>query len=379
MSDRIHRLRWGAATAGVLSAAVLFAGCADPDADKQQTSLDPKGPSAQKILDLFTPWFYVATIIGIGVVAATIFVALRFREKPGEERNPKQTHGNSALEIGWTIVPALILAAMAIPTVATIFDLNEEPDASENPILINVTAKQWFWEFEYQDEAFITANEMHIPIDTPIELRIGSPVDGVIHSFWVPNLNGKKDAVPGRDHFWKIEADEEGTYLGQCAEYCGLSHADMRFRVIAQSEDEYRDWVARQQEEMNAEQTDFINSTLSEKFGCTSCHAFSGVSEAAIGPNLSHVGDRTTFAAGVYETNADNLADWVHNAPSMKPMGDYANRMPNFSDLNEYTGRYAKEPMTTDDAKEIAEFLCSTATTDENEKHCLTTEGTGER
>ncbi|MGQ0825388.1 MAG: cytochrome c oxidase subunit II [Actinomycetota bacterium] len=366
MFDRIHRLRWGAATAGVFVAAAVLAGCANPDDEKQQTSLEPKGDIADKILDLFTPWFYVASVIGIGVIGATIYVALRFREKPGEERNPKQTHGNTVLEIGWTIVPALILAAMAIPTVATIFDLAEKPD---NAIRIRVTAKHWFWEFEYPDEAVVTANEMHIPINRPIELIITAPADGVIHSFWVPNLAGKKDAVPGREHFLALEADEVGTYLGQCAEYCGLSHADMRLRVIAESPDEFEDWVARQRAEATAEQAAFIETTLGEQWGCTSCHAFAGVSEAPIGPNLTHVGDRATFAAGVYEANADNFEEWVFQAPEMKPMDEYVNAMPNFSERG----------MTRDDARAIAEFLCNTGTTDENVQRCLSTEGTGKR
>ena len=117
---------------------------------------------------------------------------------------------------------------------------------------ITVTGRQWFWEYEYTDDEFFTANEMHIPVGRPISMNVTAPADGVIHSFWVPELNGKKDAVPGRNEFLKFEADEPGTYLGQCAEYCGLSHADMRLRVIAQTEDDYDAWVAQQKQPLDA-------------------------------------------------------------------------------------------------------------------------------
>src|SRR5262249_101778 len=148
MFDRIYRnRRRGVTVVAVLAAGLLLASCSDPD--KNQDSLEPKGPIAEKILDLFTPFFWVAVVIGIGVVGGTIYAALRFREKPGSEpRSPKQVHGNTVLEISWTIVPALILAVMAVFTVPVIFDLSEKPSGPD-VIHVNVIAKQWFWEFEY--------------------------------------------------------------------------------------------------------------------------------------------------------------------------------------------------------------------------------------
>ncbi len=203
-------------------------------------------------------------------------------------------------------------------------------------------------------------------------MNVTAPAEGVIHSFWIPELNGKKDAVPGRDAFLQFEADEPGTYLGQCAEYCGLSHADMRMRVIAMTEDDYDDWVGRQKEPLDAEQQAFVDENLSAAesgdWNCTNCHSFQPVSEIQTGPNLTHIGDRSTFAGGIYDTNAENLWKWVHNAPSRKPMGDLdeAQKMPNFSDAG----------MTEEQAQEIAEFLCSTATDPANEERCLS--GTSE-
>ena len=238
MLDRTHRFRRAALVAAGALAVVVLAGCGDSTGpDNKQNALQPKGPYANKILDLTRPFFWIAVVVGVGVVGGTIYVALRFREKPGEDRAPKQVHGNTVLEVSWTIIPALILAVMAVPTVATIFDLAKQPTGA-NVVHVTVSARQWWWQFHYDDNSNVeTANEMHIPVGVPVALTLKGPppctsagcyANGVIHSFWVPELNGKKDVVPGRTQFLKLEADKPGTYDGQCAEYCGLAHADMR-------------------------------------------------------------------------------------------------------------------------------------------------------
>ena len=349
MFDRTQRFPRARIAAAVLLAASALTGCSEGN---DQNSLEPKGPYADQILDLFSPFFWVAVVIGIGVVAATIYVALKFREKPGEERNPKQVHGNTVLEVGWTIVPALILAVMAVPTVAIVFDLAEKPEAGA--LEINVTAKQWWWEFEYPEQGIITANVMHIPAGRPVTVNLRSPETGVIHSFWVPSLNGKKDAVPGRTTFLKLEADEPGLYRGQCAEYCGLSHANMRLRVIAQTADDFEQWVTEQQQPLDADAVAFAES-MNATWGCNQCHAFGGVegATAQVGPDLTHVGDRPTFASDIYETNLDNLTEWVYDAPGRKPAGPLQGWMPSFKQAG----------MTREQAAEIARFLlCDTAT-----------------
>jgi cytochrome c oxidase subunit 2 len=362
MFDRTYRLSRGAVGAvSVLVAGAAMAGCGGGN-DNDQNSLKPGGPQGRQILDLFTPFFWIAVVVGVGVTVGTIYAALRFREKPGEERNPKQVHGNTVLEISWTIVPALILAVMAVFTIPVIFDLSQKP-TGKDVVHINVTGRQWFWEYEYSGDKFFTATEMHIPVGREISMNITAPRDGVIHSFWIPALNGKKDAVPGQNDFLKFEADKPGTYLGQCAEYCGLSHADMRMRVIAQSEGDYEAWVKSQQQPLDAAQLAFVDSTMNTKWGCVACHSLEPVSKIETGPNLTHVGDRSTFAGGIYETTVDNLTKWVHDAPSRKPMGDLeaSRRMPNFS----------AQGMTDAEAREIAEFLCNTATDPANAQACL--------
>ena len=363
MFERFRRVsRRGAVTIGFATLAVVSSGCAKQAATKKQSVLRPAGPAARKILDLTTPFFWIAVVIGIGVVGATVLFAIKFREKPGEPRNPVQVHGNSTLEITWTIVPALILAVMGVFTVATIFDLSREPKGP-NVIHVNVTGKQWWWEYDYTTAAgktvFATANEMHIPINTPVYLKITS--SDVIHSFWVPALAGKKDAVPGRTDYLTIEGSRVGEFSGQCAEYCGLSHANMHLKVFVDTKADYEKWAAVQASGPSAELSKLVNdaSGLVVGYGCSRCHVFQPDSTGSRGPNLTHLGDRSTFAGATYDLTLDNLTKWIHDAPSMKAMnidhkkGDALVGMPNFSGVG----------MTTDQARQLAtELLCATST-----------------
>ncbi len=373
MLERTHRWRQAVTTAaGVVAAAVVLASCGNSTGPKNnQSALRPEGPYAKQILDLTRPFFWIAVVIGVAVVVATIYVALRFREKPGEERAPTQTHGNTRLEVAWTIIPALILATMAVPTIATVFDLAKKPTAADT-VHVTVTARQWWWQFTYTDKGngVETANEMHIPVNTDVFLTLQGPPpgscpgpscyqNGVIHSFWVPSLNGKKDVVPGRHQYLKLKASKTGQFLGQCAEYCGLSHADMRLRVVVQTRADYDAWVQRQLQPLSAsalKQFDQYN----QAWTCLSCHSDQPTTAGAVAPNLTHLADRQKFAAEVYALGYENLRKWVYNAPSMKPMQENSKDplhpkvgMPNFSDVG----------MSQQQADEIARFLlCNTAT-----------------
>lgn len=359
MLDRKQRLRRGASTAvGMATAVVLLASCGGTGPHNRQNALHPAGPAAHKIINLMTPFFWVAVVVGTGVLVATVFVAVRFRERPGDDRGPVQTHGNTVLEVSWTIVPFLILAVMAVPTVATIFDLAKIPKGPD-VIHVDVAARQWFWQYEYTDKGtgFYTANEMHIPVGKPVLLTMTS--NNVIHSFWVPELAGKRDVVPGHPNTLTIEAGRPGTFLGQCAEYCGLSHANMRLRVIAESQSDYDAWVARQQAPLSDAKVAQFTKDISGKWGCASCHSVTNRSSGknkvgvTIGPNLTHVGDREAFAGDIYPMTLDELTKWIYDAPGRKPAGPLVGWMPNFS----------SKGMTQSDAQQIAKFLlCDTAT-----------------
>ena len=355
MLDRMQRLRRGAVTTvGMATTVVVLASCGGAGPSNRQNALHPAGSAAHKILNLMTPFFWVAVVIGAGVVGMTIFVAVRFRERPGDDGSPVQTHGNIVLEISWTIIPFLILAVMAVPTVATIFDLAKIPKGP-NVVHVTVDARQWFWQYDYTDKGtqFFTANEMHIPVHQPVLLTLTSK--NVIHSFWVPELAGKKDVVPGHPNTLTIEADRPGTFTGQCAEYCGLSHANMRLRVIAESKADYAAWVHQQQTPLSgAKVTRF--DTLAKPWGCTSCHSITSTEKtvgATIGPNLTHVGDREAFAGDIYPMQLDNLTKWIYDAPGRKPAGPLVGWMPSFK----------KSGMTMTQAQQLAKFLlCDTAT-----------------
>ncbi|MCZ7526954.1 MAG: cytochrome c oxidase subunit II [Acidimicrobiia bacterium] len=374
MRHRSTRRRWWA-LAGLLGATSLLSACG-PEND--QNSLRPAGPAADKIQDLFVPVVVVATVIGVFVFVVLVLAVLRFRQRPGRDDAPRQVHGNTALEIGWTLVPALILAALAIPTVATVFDLAEDPGS--DALEVKVVGKQWWWEFQYPEFGIITSTEMHIPAGRPVKLDITA--EDVIHSFWIPSLAGKKDAVPGRNHDLVIEADEPGVYLGQCAEYCGLSHANMRMRVVAQTEGEFEAWVAGQRErrapllDENGEPAGEVEALITQVYGCTNCHIFDDPRLTAYGPNLTHLGSRTTIAGGTLalrgedgEIDRDLLRRWILDAPSFIPMESEDCRQPLGPDVTcvgmpsfvEDTPA-GQQAMTEADAEAIVDYLLSDPT-----------------
>lgn len=310
---------------GVAALAVLLAACAS---DAPQDALDPAGPTARQINDLFTPIFWIAVAIFVIVEGGILWFVWRYRHRK-DRPIPAQIHGNTRLEIAWTIAPALLLAVIAVPTVTTIWDLAREPD-DPSTITVDVVGHQWWWQFDYPDLGITTANQLHIPVDTPIYVRLHSSgtVTGalgaeVLHSFWVPRLAGKQDVVPGRTNTLVLQADEPGTYPGQCAEFCGLSHAYMRFEVVAQTQAEFDAWVSDQQAEAQ-EPTEALAKQGQELFLqpqlCAACHAVSGTSaQAKGGPDLTHFAGRSCFAGCWLESTPENLRAWLEDPPAIKP------------------------------------------------------------
>jgi cytochrome c oxidase subunit 2 len=227
-------------------------------------------------------------------------------------------------------------------------------------VQVTVKAHQWWWEFDYASSKVITANEMHIPVGVPVELSLKGPDpcttancynNGVIHSFWIPELNGKKDVVPGRTQFLKLFADKPGTYLGQCAEYCGLSHADMRMRVIAQTPADFQAWEKSQLTALPQAQLE--KGVQAEVWHCQNCHSFQPAKAGAVAPNLVKLADRTAFAGDIYRMNYENLWKWIYDAPGRKPLGPLVDSMPSFK----------KAGMSEADAQKIACFLLKNTAT----------------
>ena len=310
-----------------IAVSLLVVGCS-AQTNNKQNSLQPKGSNAETIDNLFVPIMVIASVIGVLVIVATIWFAFRFRYREGKNDNPKQVHGNTRLEIGWTIAPALLLAVIAVPSVSAIFELADNP--GPEALQVSVIGKQWWWQFEYTDAKVVTADELVIPTGRDVRLRLKACEDkvcNVIHSFWVPELAGTRDVVPGLTNDLTLHTDRPGTYLGQCKEYCGLSHANMRFRVIAKTKADFESWLSEQQQgpvnplvDADGQPVGRAQRLMTEKFLCTNCHVFDDASKVSYGPNLTHLASRDFFASASYPLNRKNLVDWLMNAPSMVPM-----------------------------------------------------------
>ncbi|MDQ3897819.1 MAG: cytochrome c oxidase subunit II [Actinomycetota bacterium] len=292
---------------------LFLAACAG---NAPQDTLEPKGDVARRIDHLINPVFIVAGVVFVLVEGLILLVIFKFRARP-DSPEPEQIHGNTRLEVGWTLAPALILVAVAIPTIATIFDLARKP---ENPVNVTLTAHQFWWEYRYDDLGVVTANELRMPVGRAVELTLHS--DDVIHSYWIPPLAGKTDVVPGRSNHMHLEADKPGTYLGQCTEFCGASHANMRARAIAMTPQDFDAWVAGQRAQAV---TPAAGSPAEEGFavfqqkGCAGCHTVAGVSSGTVGPNLTHFATRTSFAGSIYDNNDANLRKWLSDPQGVKP------------------------------------------------------------
>jgi cytochrome c oxidase subunit 2 len=331
--------RAGRRTALLIALAVLLAlvlaGCTTGN---PQTTLDPKGHYSKVVYDLFNWWiFWPAVFVFFAVEGVLLYAVWRYRARPGDAL-PVQFHGNTRLEMTWTIIPALILAVILYGTFQTQAVLATPPEAA-NPLVIRAIGHQWWWEFDYPDEGFVTANELHIPVGRPVRVQLES-VD-VIHSFWVPVLAGKQDLIPGRVNSVWMQADEAGTYSAQCAEFCGVQHALMRFIVVAQSPSEYDAWVRSQRgipgftatpTPSAAGQPSLVQqgAQVFANGACITCHTVRGTpANAKVGPDLTHFGSRRTIAANTLpkDPEGNNLKRWLRNPQAVKP----GNLMPNLN------------------------------------------------
>ena len=322
---------------------LLVAGCSKDG----QSTWEAFGPVAQKQLDLFNVLLWVMVAVFIIVEGVLVYAIVRYRRRPGDAK-PPQIHGNTSLEIILTIIPTILVLALGIWSVFTLFAIDKAPEDGPDPLQVNVTGHQWWFEFEYPDagggKKIITANEMRIPVDRPINISLES--DDVIHSFWVPKLAGKLDMVPTHvNKMWfqadsdKITEDLPVTLYGQCAELCGLSHALMRFRVTVMEQNDFDSWVAAYgappaiSDKAKAGQQLFAAN-------CTLCHNIDGPDDPALSasrltgffsggditpvpaPNLTDLRTRQTLGAGITDLTEDNLHSWIRNPEDFKP-GNY--------------------------------------------------------
>lgn len=285
-----------------------------------QSTLYPEGPVAR----LQAGVFWVSLLVCLGIFLATgsllVYVVWRFRARVGqEERVVEPTHGNLKVELALIGVVTLLLLVIAIPNLQALFATSAPPAGTE-VLQVEATGHQWWWAFRYPELGVVTANELHIPVGRAVQVRLRT--QDVIHSFWVPTLAGKMDLIPNQENQLWFAADKAGVYFGQCAEFCGVSHANMRFRVIAQSDADFQAWVQAQQHPAPpaADGLAAQGAQLFVQKGCLACHAITGtVAQGVNAPNLTRFGSRQTLAAGLLDNTADNLARWLANPQAVKP------------------------------------------------------------
>ena len=306
-----------AACGGAL--ALLLAGCGS-----QTNTLEPKSPQAKSVASLGW-WLIGSCSFGLAFVTALLVLAWFRRRSMGEGREPGE-------RAGWIVVLALGMAVMVVGmcvvfVVGDVFVIRDTqaPAAASTDMTIRAVGHQWYWEFDYPRARVTTAGELHIPVRTPVLADVTTA--DVIHSFWVPELNRKIDAIPGQRNAIELYADTPGTYHGECLQYCGLQHAHMDFIVVAQPLAAFQAWLAHERKPA-AQPSGGVARRGERVFlngSCSSCHTIDGTSaHGYIGPNLTHVGSRSTLGSGVIPNTPQELAAWITSNQSIKP----GNQMP---------------------------------------------------
>jgi cytochrome c oxidase subunit 2 len=284
---------------------------------------DASSTPASMIVDYTTLVLSICGVIFLLVGSLIVYSLVRFRARPGDdEREPPQVYGSGRVELAWTVIPVLIVVVMGLVTARTILAIQKE-EPLPNSLLVTATGHQWWWEFEYPQYGFVTANELHLPVSDPADPRptfFRLLSQDVIHSFWVPQLAGKTDLIPNREnHLW-MEPREPGLYVGQCAEYCGTQHANMLLRIVVQPRDEFEAWAEAQRGPAAAATGVAPGRQLFERTACINCHTVRGTPAGGrFGPDLTHLMSRATLGAGVAKNDRANLLDWIAHPDSLKP------------------------------------------------------------
>jgi len=301
----------------VAGLAVLLSAC-----QPSPTFLDSASPISGHVADLYRIILIMALVVFVLVEGALIWIVIRDRKKAGDQESPTQIYGNTRLEVIWTVIPIFLVIALFVMTVQTVNAI-AAPATAKSDINVRVVGHQWWWEFDYLDQGFATANELHIPVGATVQIQLESR--DVIHSFWVPQLSGKTDVVPGQHNSMWLKGDKVGVYLGQCAEFCGEEHALMRIKVFVDSQEDFDAWAANMQKPAYQPQTEDEQAGYKELTGaCAACHSLdpTEIDTEKVGPNLTHLFSRTTFAGGTFDLNENNLRSWLKDTQAMKPGND---------------------------------------------------------
>ena len=319
---------------------LMLAGCAG----REQSVVDPAGIQADKIAGLLWFFLWLLTSIFVVVLAFTLVTLMRRQPRADQERLETEHRPSQATEsrltrvvTGSTIATVLILFVLLGASVFTgksVADLGK----AKNGMVIELTGNQWWWQVQYDNpdasRVLVTANEIHIPVGRPVMIMERS--NDVIHSFWVPNLHGKRDLIPSRVTTEWIQADHPGAYRGQCAEFCGLQHAHMALWVIAEPEAKFDAWL-NQQLQPAATPSDPVRQHGQQVFlnyECEFCHSIRGTTASGqVAPDLTHFASRRGIAANTLPNSMGNLAGWILDPQSVKPGNHMATVAVNSDDL----------------------------------------------
>ncbi len=314
------------AMVGMLTSLLVGAGYAHASGQRYPLdTLSPKSDITKKFYDIFALVTGLDILILI-VVTIVFFLALFvYSSRTGDPGEPSHKHSDVLLELAWTVIPSILVVIITVPTVRVV--MQTQPDHwSADTLEVRVIAHQWWWEFRYPSSGIVTADEVHIPVNRTIHFSMITR--DVIHSFFMPAIGGKRDVVPGQTNQITLNANETGEFYGQCTEFCGDSHANMRFRVFVDTPEDFDKWTKHQQEDpVRADGGDAAaGAKIFADAPCAICHTIKGVSGFSKeytygfrGPDLTHFGSRGTLAGSILNNTPENLARWIKNPDEVKP------------------------------------------------------------
>jgi cytochrome c oxidase subunit 2 len=277
----------------------------------------PASTPARSIFGLSLFVLVITGVIFVVVASLLAYAVVKFRKRKNDDgREPAQVYGSNQVEIAWTVIPILIVVVLFMATARVI--ANVQKAAPDNAVHVTAIGHQFWWEYRYPGLKVVTANELHVPVGVPTEIKLLSA--DTDHSFWVPRLAGKTDLIPNHPNVMWIDPQEPGLYLGQCAQYCGTQHAKMLLRVYVDSRTDFDRWIQQQNEPGWASDAASDGRRIFEATACVNCHAVTGTpARGRFGPDLTHLMSRDTIAAGIVGNNHQNLRQWIQDPSRLKP------------------------------------------------------------
>lgn len=285
-------------------------------------------PASTPASEIYHLSFFVLEITGaifVTVAGLLIYVIIRFRAREGDDDDasePAQIYGSTQVELAWTVIPVLIVVVLFLTTARVIFAIQDAPQP-QAALDITVVGHQFWWEYRYPKQGIVAANELHVPLSSvanpsPTYLKLLSA--DVDHSFWVPQLAGKIDLIPMHPNELWIDPQQPGVYLGQCAQFCGVQHANMLLRVYVDTPEEFAAWVQNQAKPGVQDPAVAEGRRVFETQACMNCHTVQGTAATGkFGPDLTHLMSRDTLASGIIPNTKENLRQWIKNPDTYKP------------------------------------------------------------